>query len=87
MSRFSLSFKFGLLLVGFIVATGVLVGLFVDAGRRVGVELFELKDRALPSARRNSKAASPASTPTASESCPSGWPNCAVRSTRGSTFW
>ena len=48
MSRFSLSFKFGLLLVGFIVATGVLVGLFVDAGRRVAVDMFELKDRAFP---------------------------------------
>ena len=48
MSRFSLSFKFGLLLVGFIVATGVLVGLFVDAGRRVAVELFQLKDRLFP---------------------------------------
>jgi PAS domain S-box-containing protein len=48
MSRFSLSFKFGLLLVGFIMAVGVLVGLFVDAGRRVAVDLFELKDRAFP---------------------------------------
>ena len=48
MSRFSLSFKFGLLLVGFIVATGVLVGLFVDAGRRVAVDMFDLKDRAFP---------------------------------------
>ena len=48
MSRFSLSFKFGLLLVGFIVATGVLVGLFVDAGRRVAVDMFELKDQAFP---------------------------------------
>ena len=48
MSRFSLSFKFGLLLLGFIVATGVLVGLFVDAGRRVAVDMFELKDRAFP---------------------------------------
>ena len=46
MSRFSLSFKFGLLLVGFILAVGVLVGLFVDAGRRVAVDLFELRDRA-----------------------------------------
>ena len=48
MSRFSLSFKFGLLLASFIVAVGVLVGLFVDAGRRVAVELVDLKDRAFP---------------------------------------
>jgi PAS domain S-box-containing protein len=48
MSRFSLSFKFGLLLLGFIVALGVLVGLFFDAGRRVAVDMFELKDRAFP---------------------------------------
>lgn len=48
MSRFSLSFKFGLLLVGFVVAVGVLVGLFVDAGRRVAVDMLELKDRAFP---------------------------------------
>jgi len=48
MSRFSLSFKFGMLLVGFILAVGVLVGLFVEAGRQVAVDLFELKDRAFP---------------------------------------
>ena len=48
MSRFSLSFKFGLLLFSFIVAVGVLVGLFVDAGRRVAVDMFDLKDRAFP---------------------------------------
>ncbi len=48
MSRFSLSFKFGLLLVGFIVATGVLVGLFIDTGRRIATEMLELKDRAFP---------------------------------------
>ena len=48
MSRFSLSFKFGLLLASFIVAVGVLVGLFVDAGRRVAVDLVDLKDRAFP---------------------------------------
>ncbi len=48
MSRFSLSFKFGLLLVGFILATGGLVTLFSVTGRRVGVEMNELKDRAFP---------------------------------------
>ena len=48
MSRFSLSFKFGLLFLGFILAVGVLVGLFVDAGRRVAVNMFDLKDRAFP---------------------------------------
>ena len=48
MSRFSLSFKFGLLLIGFIAALGVLVGLFTDAGRRVAVDLNEVKDRAFP---------------------------------------
>jgi PAS domain S-box-containing protein len=48
MSRFSLSFKFGLLLFSFIVAVGVLVGLFVDAGRRVAGDMFDLKDRAFP---------------------------------------
>ncbi|MEO8362463.1 MAG: PAS domain S-box protein, partial [Vicinamibacteria bacterium] len=48
MSRFSLSFKFGLLLFGFILATGLLVGLFWNAGTRVGVDLLELKDRAFP---------------------------------------
>jgi PAS domain S-box-containing protein len=48
MSRFSLSFKFGLLLAGFVVAVGVLVGLFVDTGRRVGVDMLDLKDRAFP---------------------------------------
>jgi PAS domain S-box-containing protein len=56
LSRFSLSFKFGLLLVGFIVATAVLVGLFVDAGRRVAVDLFELKDRSFPEYERLSAA-------------------------------
>ena len=48
MSRFSLSIKFGMLLVGFIIAVGLLVGIFVDAGRRVAVDLFDLKDRAFP---------------------------------------
>jgi PAS domain S-box-containing protein len=48
MSRFSLSFKFGLLLASFVVAVGILVGLFVDAGRRVAVDLIDLKDRAFP---------------------------------------
>src|SRR5262245_10176376 len=48
MSRFSLSFKFGLLLASFVVAVGILVGLFVDAGRKVAVELIDLKDRAFP---------------------------------------
>lgn len=48
MSRFSLSFKFGLLLVGFIVATGMLVGLFWSAGTRISVDLRELKDQAFP---------------------------------------
>ena len=48
MSRFSLSFKFGLLLVGFIVAVGVPIGLFIDAGRQVAVDMFDLKDRAFP---------------------------------------
>ena len=48
MSRFSLSFKFGLLLLSFIVAVGMLVGLFVDAGRRVAVDMLDLKDRAFP---------------------------------------
>src|SRR6188768_314472 len=48
MSRFSLSFKFGLILVSFIVAVGLLVGLFVDAGSRVAVAMFDLKDRAFP---------------------------------------
>ena len=48
MSRFSLSIKFGLLFLGFILAIGLLVGLFVEAGSRVGVNLFDLKDRAFP---------------------------------------
>ncbi len=48
MSRFSLSIKFGMLLVGFIAATGVLVGLFFDAGARVAVDMNDLKDRAFP---------------------------------------
>ena len=48
MSRFSLSFKFGLLLLGFVLATSMLVGLFWNAGTRVGVDLFELKDHAFP---------------------------------------
>jgi len=56
MSRFSLSFKFGMLLVGFILAVGVLVGLFVEAGRQVAVDLFELKDRAFPEYERLSAA-------------------------------
>ncbi len=48
MSRFSLSFKFALLLVSFIVAVGLLVGLFVDASQRVAVDMSNLKDRAFP---------------------------------------
>ena len=56
MSRFSLSFKFGLLLVGFVAAVGVLVGLFVDAGRRVAIDMFDLKDRAFPEYERLSAA-------------------------------
>jgi len=48
MSRFSLSFKFGLLLVSFIVAVGLLVGLFVDASQRVAADMSNLKDRAFP---------------------------------------
>jgi len=56
MSRFSLAFKFGLLLVGFIVAIGVLVGLFVDAGRQVAVDLLQLKDRSFPEYERLSAA-------------------------------
>ena len=48
MSRFSLSFKFGLLLAGVFLAVGVLVGLFVDAGRRVRVDMYDLRDRAFP---------------------------------------
>ncbi len=48
MSRFSLSFKFGLLLASFIVAVGLLVGLFVDAGSRVAGDMSNLKDRAFP---------------------------------------
>ncbi|MBK5256855.1 MAG: PAS domain S-box protein [Vicinamibacteria bacterium] len=48
MSRFSLSIKFGMLLLGVVLAVGMLVGLFVEAGRRVAVDLFELKDRAFP---------------------------------------
>jgi PAS domain S-box-containing protein len=48
MSRFSLSFKFGLLLTSFVVAVGILVFLFVDAGSRVAVDLIDLKDRAFP---------------------------------------
>jgi PAS domain S-box-containing protein len=48
MSRFSLRAKFGMLLAGFVVAVGVLVGLFVDAGRRVSVDMADLKDRAFP---------------------------------------
>jgi PAS domain S-box-containing protein len=48
MSRFSLSFKFGLLLIGVFVAVGVLVGLFVDAGRRVSADMGDLKDRSFP---------------------------------------
>ncbi len=56
MSRFSLSFKFGLLLASFIVAVGLLVGLFVDAGRRVGGDMSDLKDRAFPEYERISAA-------------------------------
>jgi|JI10StandDraft_1071094.scaffolds.fasta_scaffold07486_5 PAS domain S-box-containing protein len=52
MTRFSLSFKFGLLLAGFVVAVVVLVGLFVDAGRRVAVDMSTLKDRAFPEYER-----------------------------------
>ncbi|HRB11524.1 MAG TPA: ATP-binding protein, partial [Vicinamibacteria bacterium] len=48
MSRFSLSFKFALLLASFIVAVGLLVGLFVDAGTRVAGDMSNLKDRAFP---------------------------------------
>jgi len=48
MSRFSLSFKFALLLASFIVAVGLLVGLFVDAGARVAGDMSNLKDRAFP---------------------------------------
>jgi len=48
MSRFSLTLKFGMLLVGFIAATGMLVAMFMDAGRRVAIEMNELKDRAFP---------------------------------------
>ena len=48
MSRFSLSFKFALLLVSFIVAVGLLVGLFVDASQRVAADMSNLKDRAFP---------------------------------------
>ncbi len=48
MSRFSLSFKFGLLLFGFILATGVLVALFWNAGQDVATHLSELKDLAFP---------------------------------------
>ncbi len=48
MSRFSLSFKFALLLVSFIVAVGLLVGLFVDASQRVTADMSDLKDRAFP---------------------------------------
>ncbi len=48
MSRFSLSSKFGLLLVGFIVATGILVGLFWNAGTQIGIDLRDLKDQAFP---------------------------------------
>ncbi len=48
MSRFSLSSKFGLLLVGFIVATGILVGLFWNAGTQIGIDLRALKDQAFP---------------------------------------
>ena len=56
MSRFSLSFKFGMLLIGFIAAVGVLVGLFVDAGNKVAVDLNEVKDRAFPEYERLSAA-------------------------------
>ena len=56
MSRFSLSFKFGLLLLGFVVATGMLVGLFWNAGTRVANDLFELRDHAFPEYERLSAA-------------------------------
>ena len=56
MSRFSLSFKFGMLLIGFIAALGVLVGLFTDAGNKVAVDLNEVKDRAFPEYERLSAA-------------------------------
>ena len=56
MSRFSLSFKFGLLLASFIVAVGLLVGLFVDAGTRVAGDMSNLKDRAFPEYERISAA-------------------------------
>ena len=56
MSRFSLSFKFALLLASFIVAVGLLVGLFVDAGARVAGDMSDLKDRAFPEYERISAA-------------------------------
>lgn len=56
MSRFSLSFKFGLLLFGFVFTTALLIGLFWNAGTRVGVDLFELKDHAFPEYERLSAA-------------------------------
>ena len=48
MSRFSLALKFGMLLVGFIVAVGGLVVLFADAGRRVAADMLNIRDRSFP---------------------------------------
>ena len=59
MSRFSLSFKFALLLASFIVAVGLLVGLFVDAGTRGAGDQSNLTDRAFPEYAKNSGAHAP----------------------------